>query len=119
MYQDSKPKPFPQHLIDLDHPRPRGPQTGMSVTQVQRWVSTVLTVTILGHFAAGLVFAAVMIDHSKLAPRIGLNALATFTTVMMIIAVRVIHGKRPLSSWPALGLLVGALGLSLTFQLRG
>jgi peptidoglycan/LPS O-acetylase OafA/YrhL len=112
MYQESKPKPFPKRVIDLDHPRPRRPQTGMSVTQAQRWVSTVLTVTIPGHFSAGLVVAAVMIDHSKLAPRIGLNALATFTAVMMIIAVRVIHGKRRLSSWPA-------LGLYLTFHLRG
>jgi hypothetical protein len=89
----------------------------MSVTQVQRWVSTVLTVTIVGHFTAGLLLSAVMVGDRQLAPRIGLNVLATITATLMVGGVRAIHARSLLSPWLALGLLVGILGYVLTFRI--
>lgn len=89
----------------------------MSVTQVQRWVSSVLVATLIEHFAAGLILAAIFIDHSDLAARIGLNVLATLASALAVVAVRAIHGRKPLSAWPALGLLVGGVGFYLTFRL--
>jgi hypothetical protein len=112
-----------KYRLDPDNPRPARPQSGMNVTHVQRWVATVLTVTVVGHFTGGLMLGAFLIRHDSsvvrdhLAAPIGLNILATITALIMIVAVRAIHRKKSLSPWLALGLLVGAAGFYLTFSM--
>jgi len=87
------------------------------MTQVQRWVMSVLVFTLLEHFAGGLILAAVFTPTEKSVARIGLNILAAAVSVIAVIAVRAIHGRKALSAWPVLGLVVGALGYYLTVRL--
>src|SRR3954447_23507822 len=58
------------------------PSTGMSVTHVQQWILSVLAFTIIEHFAAGLVVAAIFSDKQD--ARVGLNVLAGITGVMAV-----------------------------------
>lgn len=110
-------KPLARHLIDPNNPRPRQStqKAQQSLSQVQRWVMSVLAVTTIGHFCAGLILAAVFSDESRLDARIGLNILATGAAVGAVAAFRGIHQLRILSPWLVLGLLVGGVGLAVTF----
>src|ERR1700750_463043 len=92
----------PRHLLDPNairgsHLRSTGHQK--SLTNVQRWVLSVLAVTTILHLAAGLVLAAVFIDGDRLDARIGLNILAGMVGVGAVAAGLMIHGKSPLSPW--------------------
>jgi hypothetical protein len=85
-----------------------------SLTNVQRWVMSVLVVTTIMHFSAGLVVAAVFVDDARVDAKIGLNVLAALTGVMAVVAARAIHGRRLLSPWLALGLVPGVVGAFVT-----
>src|SRR3954454_19660380 len=96
------PPPRPRHLLDPQdirgsHQRSQG--SAQSLTNVQRWVMSVLVVTTILHFAFGLAVAAVFIDDARLDARIGLNVLAALTGVMAVVAGRAIHGRSLLSPW--------------------
>ena len=98
-----------RHLLDPEdlrgsHQRSIGDTTAL--TNVQRWVMSVLLVTTLLHFSAGIAIAAVLYDE---------NVLAALTGVLAIAAGRAIHGKQLLSLWLLLGLLPGIVGAVLTF----
>ena len=90
------------------------PSTGMSITQVQQWVLSVLAFTVIEHFAAGLAVAAVFADEQD--ARVGLNVLAGITGVFAVAAFRALHAKSMLSAWLLLGPLPGAIGAWLTFR---
>jgi hypothetical protein len=101
----------PRHLMDPDNPRPptqRG--KGMSLSQVQMWVISVLAVTTILHFAAGLVAAAFYVEEGRLDARIGLLVIAGIVGVLSVLTGAAIHRKRLLSWWLPLGALPALLG---------
>ena len=89
--------------------------TPKALTGVQRWVMSVLLVTTILHFSAGLAIAAILMDENRTDARVGLNVLAAVTGVLAVAAGLAIHGRRPVSLWLLLGLVPGAVGASLTF----
>lgn len=107
-----------RHLLDPDdlrgsHQRSIGDTHAL--TNVQRWVMSVLLVTTLFHFSAGIAISAVLYDDSGTGARVVLNVLAALTGVLAVAAGRAIHGKRLLSAWLLLGLLPGVVGAVFTF----
>ena len=109
----------PRHLLDPadlrgSHQRSIGSDTAL--TNVQRWVMSVLLVTTLLHFSAGIALAAILMDESQVGGRIVLNVLAAVTGVLAVAAGRAIHGKQLVSTWLLLGLLPGVVGAVLTFS---
>jgi hypothetical protein len=109
----------PRHLLDPEdlrgsHQRSTG--NAAALTNVQRWVMSVLLVTTLLHFSAGIALAAILMDQSQVGGRIVLNVLAAVTGVLAVAAGRAIHGKRLVSTWLLLGLLPGVVGAVLTFS---
>jgi hypothetical protein len=107
-----------RHLLDPkdlrgSHQRSLGDTTAL--TNVQRWVMSVLLVTTLLHFSAGIAIAAVLYDENGVGARIVLNVLAALTGVLAVAAGRAIHGKQLISPWLLLGLLPGVVGAVLTF----
>lgn len=106
-----RPPPRPRrHLMDPANPRPL-PTQGMSMGAVQRWVMSVLAVTTIGHFAAGLVLAAVFMESRELSARIGIDVIAAVVGVLGVAAGFLIHQKSPLTPWLVLGLVPAAVGL--------
>jgi hypothetical protein len=108
----------PRHLLDPNdirgsHQRSQG--SAESLTQVQRWVMSVLAVTTILHLAGGTVLVAVLADAARLDARIGLNVIASVIGVVAVATGLLIHGRRPLSGWLLLGLLPGIVGAWLTF----
>ena len=101
-----------RHLIDPDNPPPRPTSTG--ITQVQRWVLSVLAFTTIIHLAAGLSIAAYFLDERG--SQIALNCIAGFTGVVAVAAFRGIHGKKIPSAWLLVGLLPGLVGLVLVLR---
>lgn len=109
--------PRPRHLLDPadirgSHARSQG--SAQSLTNVQRWVMSVLVVTTILHFSAGLAVAAVVVDDGRVDAKVGLNVLAGLTGVMAVVAARAIHGRRLLSSWLVVGLVPGVVGAFAT-----
>jgi hypothetical protein len=92
----------------------REPEAGMSITKVQQWILSVLALTVIEHFAAGLAIAGIFAEDQD--ARVGLNILAGFTGVVAVAAFRALHGKRMLSAWLLLGPLPGVIGAWLTFR---
>jgi tetrahydromethanopterin S-methyltransferase subunit F len=98
--------------MDPANPRPQATQ-GMSMSTVQRWVMSVLAVTTIGHFAAGLVFAAVLMHSRPVSARIGIDLIAGVVGILGVAAGFLIHEKSALTPWLLLGLLPAAVGLYL------
>ena len=105
----------PRHLIDFDNPRPAPSSSGMSLSQVQKWVLSALAFVTIEHLAGGIVLAASSPTSVHVAARVGLLVMATVTGVLAVVLVRAIHGKRLLSPWLLVGLLPGLVGAWLCF----
>ena len=106
----------PRHLLDPSdvHRSHRSRQSSKeSLTQVQRWVMSVLAGTTILHFAAGLVVAAVFIDEPRPGARIGLVIIAAIIGMLAVATGRLIHAKSPLTPWVLLGLLPALVGFWL------
>lgn len=106
-------RPRRRHL--MDPARPVRPVNDRSLTHTQRWVASTLAVFTISHLALGLVLAAWETPASATAARIGLNVIAGAFGVLAVVAGRLIHRRRPLSPWLALGALPTLLGLWLCF----
>ena len=89
------------------------PGQGMGITQVQQWILSVLALTVIEHFAAGLAIAGVVADDQD--ARVGLNVLAGVTGVIAVAAFRALRAKSIFSPWLLLGPLPGVIGAWLTF----
>ena len=111
---DPKPVARRRHLMDPDNPRP-APSGSMSLSQVQKWVMSVLVVTTLLHLVVGLVAAAAVVDDDRLDAEIGLLIIAGAFGVLGIAAALAIHQKPLLSPWLLLGLIPAALGTYFVF----
>jgi hypothetical protein len=112
----TQPDPAPakrrKHLMDPANPRPQASRHSMSMSSVQRWVMSVLAVTTIGHFSAGLVLAALFLgDNAQPGAQIGLVVIAGVVGVLGVAAGFLIHQKSPLTPWLVLGLLPAAVGL--------
>lgn len=106
----------PRHLLDPEDLRRshRSSQSSLeSLTNVQRWVMSVLAVTTIEHLALGLVLAAVLSDSITLDAVIGLNVIAMIVGALAIAAGLLIHGRSPVSPWLLLGMVPGVVGLWL------
>lgn len=86
----------------------------MSTAQVQKWVLTVLDVTIIGHLSGGMVVAALVVPEDRPVPRIGLLVIAGLIGMIAAAVVRGIHQRRLLSFWLLLGLLPALVGAYLS-----
>ena len=87
-----------------------------SLTNVQRWVASVLAVTTIFHLAMGLVIAAAFMDEENQVSAVGLCLIAGAFGVIAIGVGLAIHGRRPVSPWSVLGLLPTAVGLAFVLQ---
>jgi hypothetical protein len=107
----------PRHLMDPDNPRPPTPRgKGMSLSQVQMWVMSVLAVTTMLHFAGGLVVAAFFIEEDRLDARIGLLVIAGIFGVLSVLAGAALHRKPLLNWWLFLGAVPALVGAYLMFS---
>ena len=100
----------PRHLIDWDNPPPPRRSEPMSLTQVQRWVISTLTVVTILHFAGGIVLAALTVGRAHEASRLPLLMLAGVTGIGAVAAALAIHRKPLLSPWLLLGWLPTLVG---------
>ena len=109
------PSPFPRrrHLMDPDNPRP-APSGSMSLSQVQKWVMSVLVVTTILHLVVGLVAAAAVVGD-RLDAEIGLLLIAGAFGVLGIGAALAIHQRPLLSPWLLLGVVPAAIGTYFVF----
>jgi hypothetical protein len=101
----------PRHLMDPSNPV--RPVNDHALTNVQRWVVSVLAVTTILHLSAGLVLSAYFLAEDDLPAQVGLCAIAAAFGVCSAAVGRVIHAKPVLSWWLLLGLVPGLLGLAL------
>ena len=109
----------PRHLLDpndLQRSHQSRQSSMQSLTNVQRWVMSVLAVTTILHLAAGLVVAAVFMDPDRVDARIGLNVIAAVIGVLSVATGLLIHRRSPLSPWLLLGLLPGIVGVWLVLN---
>lgn len=104
----------PRHLMDPDNPR-RPSSGGMSLTQVQKWVMSSLAVTTILHLAVGLILAAAVVDEARTDARVGLLVIAGAFGVLAVVAGLAIHGRRLVSPWLLLGLLLPLAGIPFVF----
>ncbi|WP_110208298.1 hypothetical protein [Nocardioides daejeonensis] len=100
-----------KHLIDLSAP-PSMPKRddSMSLSQVQKWVMSVLAVSTILHLSGGLVLFAISIDASHQSSRIGMLVIAGIFGILAVMAGRVIHQASVLTPWVLAGLVPMAVG---------
>jgi hypothetical protein len=97
--------------MDPDHPVRQ--VNDHRLTQVQRWVVSVLAVTTVMHLSAGMVIGALFIDEDATASRVGLCVIGGLFGVVAAGVGRLIHQKQILSPWLAVGFVPGVVGLVL------
>jgi uncharacterized membrane protein len=114
MNHPASPPKVRKHLMVPGQARPPGPSSHSTV-MVQRWVVTVLTISIVFHLAGGLAFAAYYTNPDVPSSRIGLLVIAAVMGALAVGAVRAIHRKRLVTPWLVLGLLPSLLGTYFCF----
>lgn len=102
-----------RHLMDPSNPVRVVNDT--SLTRVQQWVASVLTVTTVAHLATGLLFAAAALPPEKVAGQAVIDLIAAAFGVLGVAGALAIHRRPVLSPWLAAGLVPGVVGLALTF----
>lgn len=103
-----------RHLMDPDNPRPQR-RDPMSLSQVQKWVMSILATTTIGHLAAGLVVAAFFVDGSRPGSRVGLLVIAGLFGMVALSVGFLIHRRSPLTPWLLLGWLPSLVGWYLLY----
>src|SRR3954464_5100098 len=79
---DTGPVRRPRHLMDPDNPVRT--VNDHSLTQVQRWVMSVLAVTTILHLSAGLVIGAFFLDEREAVSRYGLCVIGGLFGVVAV-----------------------------------
>lgn len=104
-----------RHLMDPNAPRVARDVAAeqKSLSNVQRWVMSVLAVTTMLHMSGALVLAAVALDDPRPGARVGLCIIAGAFGILAVVLACLIHGKKWLTPWLALGLLPTVVGLWL------
>jgi hypothetical protein len=118
MSSQPTPPPRRRHLMDPNAPRPvrNTAAEQRSLTQVQRWVMSVLAVTTILHLTAGLILAAMFLPQPTRSAEIGLNIIAGAFAAIAVAVALFIHGRKVLSPWLLLAVLPTLLGLWLTLR---
>jgi hypothetical protein len=111
---DPTPARRPRHLMDPDNPVRQ--VNDHRLTQVQRWVVSVLAVTTILHLAVGLVVGALFLDVDATVSRIGLCVIGGLFGVVAAGVGRLIHQKRIASWWLAVGFVPGVVGIVLVLN---
>jgi len=83
------------------------------LTQVQRWVVSVLAVTTIGHLSVGLVIGALFLDEDATVSRFGVCVIGGLFGVVAAGVGRLIHQKPIGSPWLAVGFVPGLVGIGL------
>ena len=104
----------PRHLMDPDNLQ--RPVNDVSLTNVQRWVVSLLAVVTIAHLAVGIVIAALAIPDDQRVPQIGLCVIAGAFGVATVLTWLVIHRKRLLTPWLVLGLIPTVVGIWLVLR---
>ncbi|RYC13870.1 hypothetical protein [Nocardioides zhouii] len=81
-----------------------------STEVVQRWVMSVLAVSIISHLAGGMVFAAYYTDSLPASSRIGLLVIAGVMGCLALAAGFAIHRRSPVTPWLVFGLVPSLVG---------
>lgn len=102
----------PRHLMDPDNPV--RPVNNRALTNVQRWVLSVLAVFTIAHLSVGMVLASLIVESSATASRVGLNVIAGIFGMVAIAVGFGIHRKSPLTPWLLIGLIPMIVGLWVT-----
>jgi hypothetical protein len=111
---DPTPARRPRHLMDPDNLVRQ--VNDHRLTQVQRWVVSVLAATTILHLAVGLVVGALFLDVDATVSRIGLCVIGGLFGVVAAGVGRLIHQKRIVSWWLAVGFVPGAVGIVLVLN---
>jgi len=114
MAETQQPVRRPRHLMDPANPVRT--VNDRSLTNVQRWVLSTLTVFTIAHLAVGLVIASLTTPHDATAARIGLNVIAGAFGALGIAGGFAIHRRSPLTPWLLLGVLPTVVGLWLALR---
>lgn len=101
-----------RHLMDPDNPVRT--VNNRALSNVQRWVMSVLAVFTIAHLSVGMVLASLIVQSSATASRVGLNVIAGVFGVVGIAVGFAIHKKPPLTPWLLLGLIPMVVGLWVT-----
>ena len=109
-----KPVKRPRHLMDPDNLV--RPVNNKALTNVQRWVLSVLAVFTIAHLSVGMVLAALITEHNATAARIGLNIIAGVFGLIAVSVGFLIHRKSPLRPWLLLGLIPMVVGLWISLS---
>lgn len=115
MRQPAVPSPKVRKHLMVPGKAPAPSLTSHSTVMVQRWVLTVLVVSIVFHLAGAMAFAAYLIDPSVPSSRIGLLVISAVMGCLTVGAVLVIHLRSPLTPWLLVGLVPAALGAYFCF----
>ena len=97
----------------MDPANPQRQVNDFKLTQVQRWVVSVLAVTTILHLSVGMVIAAYFLDDEAIVSRIGLCIIGGAFGVVSAGVGRLIHQKPIASPWLLLGLTPGLVGVAL------
>jgi hypothetical protein len=97
----------------MDPANPVRPVNDRSLTQVQRWVMSVLAVTTILHLSAGLVIGAFFLDQDATGSRVALCVIGGLFGVVAVAVGRLIHQRPVGSAWLAVGFLPGLVGIVL------
>ena len=97
----------PRHLMDPDNLV--RPVNDRSLTNVQRWVFSVLTVFTIAHLVVGILIAS--IEVNQLSGKIGLSIISGIFALIAIVVGQVIHKRNPLNPWLLLALVPTGVGL--------
>lgn len=115
MSPQSQPVRRARHLIDLDNPRPQQRREGMSLTQVQKWVMSVLATTTIFHLSLGIVIAAYFLDKNRPGAQVGLLVIAGLFGVIAMAVGMLIHHKPLPNLWLLCGWIPAIIGAWLIF----
>ncbi len=107
-----------RHLMDPDAPPPVRDHAAEneSLSQVQRWVMSVLAVTTIFHLVFGVLVAALLIDNPRPGAQAGLCVIAGILGMIAVALALLIHQKKPYSPWVLVGLIPAAIGTWLIYS---
>lgn len=103
-----------RHLMDPANPV--RPVNDASLTAVQRWVMSTLTMVTVAHFAGGLLLAALALPPTAVGGRAVLAGISSVLWIGGIAGARALHGLRAASPWLAVGVALGLSGAWLVLR---
>jgi hypothetical protein len=103
-----------KHLMDPSNPRPVR-QEPMSLGSVQRWILSFLGVFLIMQLAIGPVLAVAYADQARPSSTAGLLVMSGIFGIGAMSVGRLIHAKRIVSLWLALGLIPSLVGVYIAY----